>query len=275
MADAILRQCIVYALSSSADGIVRYIGQTQKSLEGRLRDHMNESTSKKKSLKLNWIRQQTKLGNKILITPIKVDAVWNDDEIEIIRTFRENGYALLNMTSGGDGVIGVSEEVRKRISAAGIGRVPTVRHRQVAGDLMRQRWADPEWRAMFAERPKWTIDPESLAKRVKTRRERGGYGHSEDAIKKISDAVKAQYSKQENREKTSIATKAGMARAEIRQKISGENSSSAKLTADQVREMRRLWLQGGVTMDKLAARFGVASSNVSRIVNWQAWKFTV
>lgn len=50
----------------------------------------------------------------------------------------------------------------------------------------------------------------------------------------------------------------------------GERSAAAKLTAGDVREMRRAF-GGGVSQGALAKRFGISQSNVSRIVRHLAW----
>ena len=53
--------------------------------------------------------------------------------------------------------------------------------------------------------------------------------------------------------------------------VRGERQGQAKLTADDVLEIRRLYATGDTTVRKLAARFGVCSSAIHHIlkrVNW-------
>lgn len=50
----------------------------------------------------------------------------------------------------------------------------------------------------------------------------------------------------------------------------GERASGAKLTAEQVHEIRRL--RGTLTQAKLAARFGVTQANISAILLGQTWR---
>lgn len=50
----------------------------------------------------------------------------------------------------------------------------------------------------------------------------------------------------------------------------GVNHHSAKLTEDQVREIRRRWT-GGEKQTALAERFGITQSSISRIVRGQDW----
>lgn len=51
----------------------------------------------------------------------------------------------------------------------------------------------------------------------------------------------------------------------------GERDGNSKLTADDVREIRRLYAAGGIGYCRLAARFGIARSNVAFIVRRQTW----
>jgi hypothetical protein len=52
----------------------------------------------------------------------------------------------------------------------------------------------------------------------------------------------------------------------------GEGVGTARLTADDVREIRRLYAAGDINQDELARRFGIHTSNVSMIVNRKSWK---
>lgn len=57
--------------------------------------------------------------------------------------------------------------------------------------------------------------------------------------------------------------------------VYGERHHKAKLTADDVREIRRVWPVWralGRTQAELGARYGVADSRISRIVNHKAWR---
>jgi hypothetical protein len=52
----------------------------------------------------------------------------------------------------------------------------------------------------------------------------------------------------------------------------GESNGNAKLTADQVMEIRNRWAAGGVTQRALAAEFGVTPVNVHGIVHGRLWR---
>lgn len=51
----------------------------------------------------------------------------------------------------------------------------------------------------------------------------------------------------------------------------GERHANAKLTEDQVIEIRRRYAEGGVTQDALAKEYGVANSHINSIVNMRQW----
>ena len=52
---------------------------------------------------------------------------------------------------------------------------------------------------------------------------------------------------------------------------SGEANSSARLTPDQVREIRQVYSEGRTSQAALAKIFGVSKQHVARIVNGQRW----
>jgi hypothetical protein len=52
----------------------------------------------------------------------------------------------------------------------------------------------------------------------------------------------------------------------------GENNPNHKLTAEQVRDIRQLYADGGITQRELGERFGVLDSAVSRIVTGTRWE---
>jgi DNA-binding MarR family transcriptional regulator len=52
----------------------------------------------------------------------------------------------------------------------------------------------------------------------------------------------------------------------------GEGNSQAKLTAEQVVEIRRMWETGGYTQKYLTELFGIGKSQLSRIIKRELWK---
>ena len=52
----------------------------------------------------------------------------------------------------------------------------------------------------------------------------------------------------------------------------GESNGNAKLNADKVREIRRLWGKPGINTVTLAKQFGVTHDTISLIVNGKTWR---
>ncbi|MBB5664752.1 putative GIY-YIG superfamily endonuclease [Rhizobium leguminosarum] len=107
---------MVYALADSrSPDVVRYVGITCRPSR-RLRDHKRIFTGTHKS---NWIRAVLDGGGEILMTTL-LDGLSREEattkEVEIIAQYLEGGARLTNSTSGGDGVVGKTPEVRAKIS---------------------------------------------------------------------------------------------------------------------------------------------------------------
>lgn len=54
--------------------------------------------------------------------------------------------------------------------------------------------------------------------------------------------------------------------------LSGERNPVAKLTSENVMEIRRIYALGGVTQSDLAGAFGVGSQTISKIVTGARWR---
>lgn len=52
----------------------------------------------------------------------------------------------------------------------------------------------------------------------------------------------------------------------------GEESAVAKLTADDVRKIRRLRLEHGISLQRIADEFGVSRSSVTNIISGYTWR---
>ena len=96
----------IYALIDPETDKIRYIGQTVQKLNDRLKKHIN---AKDKSHRTNWIKhlKNINLSPKIILLKIcenKIDA--DNAEIYLIKSYREDGYLLVNQTDGGGGSIG-------------------------------------------------------------------------------------------------------------------------------------------------------------------------
>jgi hypothetical protein len=122
--------CIVYGLSSSRNHELRYIGQTTQKLSKRLDSHIHCPKRSRQRYVWRWINKERREGHQIEIVPILTNAVWHESEKLLIAAYRKAGARLVNLTDGGEGVLGrkLSEEGRKKISLAHKGREKSPEH---------------------------------------------------------------------------------------------------------------------------------------------------
>ena len=115
---------IIYKATSKISGKF-YIGQTIKSLNTRINDHINDALSKRDNMYFHKAIRKYGKENFEWETIAKCDSLeeLNRIEVEMIKgydTFK-NGY---NLTKGGEGKLGskLSKETRKKLSNARIGK---------------------------------------------------------------------------------------------------------------------------------------------------------
>jgi predicted GIY-YIG superfamily endonuclease len=113
---------IVYGLSSTEDGEVRYIGQTTHPSK-RLNNHISRSKTGN-THKKRWIRSVIAKGFEVQMVVLLEDAVWDEDEIRIIEEHKAAGARLTNATDGGGGMKNATPETRAKMSAATRARPP-------------------------------------------------------------------------------------------------------------------------------------------------------
>jgi len=117
---------LIYVLSGP-DGEIRYVGQTTKTLNRRLREHLQPSCLKKPSHRTHWLKGLVDIGERPTIALLQVlygEGDANAAEIYWIAWCRQNGYRLVNDAEGGCGVRGLSAETRQKMSDAKKGMVP-------------------------------------------------------------------------------------------------------------------------------------------------------
>lgn len=100
------RKVTVYTLSSSRDDEVRYVGQTVQPLKNRLNGHKHSAKRYHRTAVQRWIVRELGESFEISILPINADSVWNETEIDYITLYRAYGFDLLNLTEGGEGIVG-------------------------------------------------------------------------------------------------------------------------------------------------------------------------
>lgn len=114
----------IYGLFDSS-GELRYVGQTVKSVEKRLREHLWPSCLKKAGHKNNWLKALLAKNERPSVQVLQVLGCVKDltpAERYWISFFKAQGCRLVNDTSGGEGLRNPSPETRARMSASMKGR---------------------------------------------------------------------------------------------------------------------------------------------------------
>lgn len=271
----------IYTLASSEDGIVRYIGQTTGRLDKRLIHHHYDAKKLSAIHKSNWIRSVIRSGHTIVISAIEEQAEWGAAERRWIEEFRERGFDLVNTTDGGEGVVGyvrnaewrarrsalmtgrasplkgtkMSDEQRAKISAAQVGRVITPEQRAKISAALKGRKKTPEHiEKVAAANRKPKVEP--TAEEIEEKR-----------LQKFSNLSARSKGKVLNSgHKAKIS--AGLADAYK----NGRRPAMAKLTDDQVREIRLLL--AGVTMSQreIADAYGISPGAMSELKNGKSYQ---
>lgn len=136
-----LKQYQIYSLSEPDTCKIRYIGFTSQSLNKRLKEHLKDN---RKTHRRSWIESLKKRNLVPVIDNIEhcTSDNWKELEIYWISQFKYWGFDLVNMTCGGDGIVGykytteqrkrnsernknkiLTEETRRRISESTKGKI--------------------------------------------------------------------------------------------------------------------------------------------------------
>ncbi len=115
--------CKVYGLYSDNDpSNIRYIGQTSGDICDRICRHRSNAKSERESIKrlpvYKWMKSVHNRGYNVEYVILKDNAIYNVDEIRIIKEYRDNGNNLMNVTDGGLGSKNriQTQETRRKIS---------------------------------------------------------------------------------------------------------------------------------------------------------------
>ena len=115
---------IVYVLYDE-NGEVRYVGQTTKSLEERIKEHLWSSSLRRPGHKNHWLRSMLARGERPtgrILQGFNTKEDLDGAERYWIRFLKERGCRLVNDTDGGEGLRNPSPETRARMSAAKAGK---------------------------------------------------------------------------------------------------------------------------------------------------------
>lgn len=150
---------LIYTLSDPDSGAIRYVGQTARTLEVRLKFHCYDY--KKTTHRGRWINSLRKRGVRPVIKEIdRVDENrWEAAEKKWIAHYRSLGCDLVNGSDGGEGSPGwvATPEFRKRMSDAHKGVPLSEEHKKKIGQAHKGRIISQETRekvsAFFKGRP--------------------------------------------------------------------------------------------------------------------------
>lgn len=143
----------IYGLCCPETKQIRYIGKTIRP-KGRLRDHIND---KSKTHKVNWIKSLKAKGltpSMVILETLEDGANWEEAEIRWIQQGKNNGWDLVNGTTGGDGVPNLSKESRERIRQAWIGRKHTEETKRKLSKASTGRKHSEEWKKNMSSKMK-------------------------------------------------------------------------------------------------------------------------
>jgi len=111
----------IYALADPFTKEIRYIGKSFR-VKQRYRDHLNDQS---KTHKTNWIKSLLKRESKpalIILETLNDDSDWQTREKFWIGIAKSRKWNLVNSTDGGDGVINISGDGKRRMLETWTGR---------------------------------------------------------------------------------------------------------------------------------------------------------
>jgi hypothetical protein len=226
----------------------RYIGQTVRALELRVYEHCSSAQRSSLDPVHCWIRSLG--GDGVDPTPLVLQDVDEQDldqcETEWIALGRDAGWALLNVTNGGDGW-----RSRKALSEA---------HRAKIGESVRRAFeADPTFGPRIGQslRRYYEENPEAHERLSEGKRRK--YASDPTYAQRIAEAGRRRFADPEERRKASEAGKAAHARdPERRRRVGAQATERFQDPQERARLSQRL--QAVYEDPALRARVGAAVS---------------
>lgn len=300
----------IYCIENKVNG-KKYVGQTIKSIEHRFECHVYSSRRANASLLSKAIRKHG-VENFVVSLVCQVETQEEADakEIELIALLqtrdRSKGYNIAiggvsNVLTG----LHMSEETRKKISAAHKGKKLTDDHRRLISKVqlgnkkrlgkmhsdetkqkiresLTGRKLTEEQCAVISERMNGhVLSPEARAKISAANR---GRKHTEEARRKNAEAHRGKKTSPETIEKLRAALTGRTRPEDVCRKISeglkgkpglqGEDNGSSKLTEDQVREIKRLFAEGARNIDVMK-QFGMSKGAIANIKSGRSWSHVI
>jgi len=162
-----MKEWQIYALKDPRDGRIRYIGQTSMSLRRRMQAHLLRAPIER-THKGVWLRNLLAAGLKPVYEVLGTGyGEWAEAERRWIREGRERGWALTNGTAVGEGLRGLSDEGRARLSAARRARITKSETRAKMSEARKnQRLSASHLQAIRAGHRGRALSPEARAKAI-------------------------------------------------------------------------------------------------------------
>ena len=229
---------VIYGLIDPRTNQVRYIGRTGQRPAYRLTQHIKRASDGAGGHLCNWLRQLTAAGLRPDLVILE-DDIPHDQSADRERFWIAEGksreWRLTNMSSGGDGLLDPSPEIREARRQRMLGNTYANGNRNAVG----QR--SPEFCARMAE----------VAKHTKNHT---GYPHSEETRAVIAERLRAFY-------------------ANGGPTPSGERNGHCVLSDEQVNQIRERYKPHVVSALSLAQEFGVTRSYIYALAYGRARKY--
>lgn len=231
-----------------------YIGITKFTAEERFLVHCAIAMKGKKSWAVHRAIKKYGMENIKVETLIKADELYLfEAEIKAIRIFNTKQPEGYNLTSGGDGVRGLTEETLSKMSASQKGKVRSNEMKEKLRAFFKGKPLSAEHRKKISESQKGKIiTPEALAKSAETRRNKGSafYAMTDEARAHLSAVNKGKTFSEETRARLSAANKGRVHSAEIRanmraSKLGKKASEETKLKMSEAQKKRQLLRRQG------------------------------
>ncbi len=179
------------------------------------------------------------------------------------------GCRLTNSTEGGEGILNPSAETRAKISYAARHRSPATLAKLSTSLTGKTHSLETRAKLSAAHKGK-RLPPLTPTARAKISQALTGNQHFLGHRHSVETRAKQAAAKIGN------ASRRGMLHSdETKRKMSakarGEGSSSAKLTWEQVREIRHRHAAGGITQTALAREYGISSGTLCVMLQGKTW----
>lgn len=215
---------------------IRYVGKTTTNLRVRLSNHWTYAKTVNRSAIQRWLWSRREIREVVGIRVLREVSDGDDldkHEVELIAHYRSQGQADLNHTAGGEGMTGYkrSEESKREISE---------KYRATGGPSAKLNWA------VVREIREWRTREYVGAKEVAAK-----YGVNRTAVDRIL--------------KNQMWFDPGFAPESLKPRIR-KRDPRAKLTDEQVREIRALRQQQWIPSRELAKQYGVTEPAMQQIL---------